>query len=71
MRIRVNRMACVGSAICVVDAPTVFEIDELGKAIVVDPHGLTVAPEDLWEAARDCPTQAIVLVNDAGNVLYP
>ena len=71
MRVRVDPDICLGSGICVVDAPTVFELDEDDKAVVVDPTGATVSEDVLWEAARDCPTEAIVLEDDLGNQLYP
>lgn len=69
MRIRIDRDKCVTAANCVVTAPTVFEIDEDGKARLIDPA--SVGDELLWLVAELCPTEAIVLESDDGELLYP
>ncbi len=55
---------------CVMIAPNVFDIDDLGKASVTDPRG--DSPELALEAAANCPVRAIS-VTDAGTgeKLYP
>jgi ferredoxin len=69
MRIRIDREKCVSAENCVVTAPTVFILDDDGKARLVDPT--TVAEETLWLVAELCPTEAIVLESDDGEQLYP
>lgn len=69
MRVRVDREKCVRAENCVVTAPTVFAIDEDGKARLVDPH--SVDEDMLMLVAELCPTEAIVIENDDGEQLYP
>ena len=64
--IRIDRDACMGSGNCSFWAPGVFDLDDDGIAIVVDPAG---APDDkIVLAAQGCPTQAIA-VFDGDNKL--
>lgn len=59
MRISIDRDTCIGSGNCVHWAPTVFDQDDEGYAIVIDADG---APEDkIREAARNCPTRSITV----------
>lgn len=69
MKVRVDRDLCVGLGNCVALAPTVFEFDDEGKAIVLDPD--TVSDDALLEAAESCPYDAIIILNDEGNQVYP
>ncbi|MBI2918171.1 MAG: ferredoxin [Chloroflexi bacterium] len=69
MKVMVDRQKCIGAANCVAAAPGVFQIDDAGKARVLDPS--SVAEDRLLEAAESCPTDAIVLEDDAGRRLYP
>ena len=71
IRVRVDRDLCISAGNCVANGPTVFELDQEGIAVVLDPHGLTVPEHVLWAAAKDCPTAAIVLEDDEGHTLYP
>ncbi len=66
---RVDREKCVTAENCVVTAPTVFTIDEDGKARLIDPS--SVGDETLWMVAELCPTEAIILEGDDGEQLYP
>jgi len=50
-------------------APTVFELDEENKAIVLDPS--SVDDDTLMEAAESCPEKAIIVEDDEGRQLYP
>lgn len=69
MKISIDRDTCVGAASCVGVAPDVFELDEEFKATVVDPDG---ADEDtIMQAAEACPVQAIALIDDEGNQVFP
>jgi ferredoxin len=66
--VEVDRDLCIGSADCVDTAPAVFELDDEGKAVVIDPDG---APTDeVLEAAMNCPVTAILIVGEDGD-LYP
>ena len=58
----VNRDLCMGSGNCSFWAPGVFDLDEDGIAIVLDPEA---APEEkVMLAAQGCPTQAISVTKD-------
>ena len=70
MIIIVDRALCIGAANCVAIAPTVFELDDERKAVVIDPYG--VGDELIKAAAQACPTKAIVLQDEAtGETIYP
>ncbi|MCJ7576111.1 MAG: ferredoxin [Dehalococcoidia bacterium] len=69
MRVRVDRDLCIGVGNCVAYAPTVFELDEENKAVVLDPA--SVDDDTLLEAAKSCPESAILVEDDEGNQLYP
>ena len=57
--IKNDREACMGSGNCSFWAPGVFDLDDDGIAIVLDP---TAAPDDkIVLAAQGCPTQAIAI----------
>jgi len=65
----VNRETCIGAASCVGVAPDVFQLDDEFKSTVVDSEG---ADEDtVRQAAEACPVQAISLLDDDGNQVYP
>ena len=59
IEVTVDREACIGAQNCVVAARGVFEIDDEGLAVVVDPGAAPV--EQVIEAARSCPTGAIAV----------
>jgi ferredoxin len=62
IEIAIDREVCMGSGNCSFWAPGVFDLDDDGVAIVIDPNG---APEDkIILAAQGCPTQAIALTKD-------
>jgi ferredoxin len=69
MKIRVDRDLCLGLGNCVACAPTVFQMDEEGKAVVLDPSSVDEAT--LTEAAESCPENAVILEDDNGNQVYP
>jgi ferredoxin len=62
LRIEIDRAACMGSGNCQFWAPGVFDLDDDGIAIVLDP---TAAPEDrIVLAVEGCPTKAITMIRD-------
>lgn len=70
MIVVVVRDLCIGAAPCVAIAGSVFQLDEEGKAIIIDANG---ADDDTIKlAAEACPTRAIILTDEATNVqIYP
>jgi len=69
VKVRVDRDLCIGVGNCVAYAPTVFELDEENKAVVLDTA--SVDDDTLLEAAKSCPESAILVEDDEGNQLYP
>ena len=70
MKVRVDRDLCKGAGSCVAIAPSVFQLDQGDKAVVIDHRG---ADDDtIWEAAEACPFDAIILEDEeSGEWLYP
>jgi ferredoxin len=67
LKIEIDRQACMGSGNCSFWAPGVFDLDDDGVAIVIDP---TAAPEDkISLAGQGCPTQAISITRDGEKVV--
>ena len=70
MKIIVDRDLCIGAAPCVAVAGSVFQLDDEGKAIVIDAKGADDATIKL--AAEACPVRAIILSDEAtGQQIYP
>ena len=59
LTIKIDRERCMGSGNCSFWAPATFDLDDEGKAIVVDPLGDPL--EKIQGAADGCPTLAISL----------
>jgi ferredoxin len=83
-KIIVDRNLCIGAASCVVVAPEVFEMDDENKAVILLKNGKKRSEETTKEelmtnlddetillAAQSCPTQAIFLEDEDGNIIYP
>jgi ferredoxin len=68
-RIVVNREKCESNAECVSLAPTVFELDDEELCVVIDPEG--AKSKRILDAARACPTDAITLIDDGGEQVWP
>lgn len=70
MKVVVDRDLCIGAAPCVAIAGSVFQLDEEGKAIVIDAQGAD--DETIKLAAEACPTRAIILTDEeSGKQIYP
>ena len=69
MKVKIDRELCSGVSNCVAIAPTVFELDDKNKAVVLDPD--SVDEETLLKAAESCPENAIIVEDDEGIQLYP
>lgn len=68
-RIRIDRELCSGYAECVGLAPEVFELDTREKSVVVDPEGTD--DETILDAARACPVDAIILIDEYEEQAWP
>ena len=62
LEITIDRELCMGSGNCSFWAPGMFDLDDDGVAIVVDPEAAPL--EKIVLAAQGCPTQAITIVEN-------
>ncbi len=64
MKVRVDRMKCKGYELCIGEAPEVFDVDDSGKAFILDGYADAV-PSELAGAVREaefvCPEHAILV----------
>ena len=67
--IEVDRALCYGFGDCVDTVPAVFALDEEDTAIVLDPDAASL--DDIVEAAQNCPVDAIIIVDEDGQQIYP
>ncbi len=68
IHLEVDRDLCIGSGDCVSSQPDVFQLDDEGKAVVLDPDAAGV--DEILEAAQNCPVTAIFVIGEEGDV-YP
>ena len=67
--IDVDRALCYGFGDCVDTVPAVFALDEEDTAIVLDPDAAPL--DDVVEAAQNCPVDAIIILDEDGQQIYP
>lgn len=67
--IKIDRNLCSGFAECVGLAPDVFAQDKDKISVVIDPEGAD--DEDVLDAARGCPVDAITLIDEHGDQVWP
>jgi ferredoxin len=67
--VSIDQSRCIGAGNCVQIAPRAFQLDEERIAYLVDPAA--EEDEDLLDAARSCPTNAIYLDTEEGEAVYP
>lgn len=66
----VDKKRCMATQGCIAIAPEAFALEADHKSSVVDPAA--VPEEKLWEAARLCPTSAIIIEDaETGQRLFP
>lgn len=68
-KIEIIRDLCIGDQQCCNVANKTFEMDADNIAVVCQCPGDT--PEDILEAAKTCPTDAIVLKDESGKQIWP
>jgi ferredoxin len=67
--VEVDRALCYGFGDCVDTLPDVFALDDEDTAIVLDADAAPL--DDIMEAAQNCPVDAIVVLDESGEQLYP
>lgn len=70
LKFHVDRDLCIGAATCVAIAPNTYVIDSEAKAIILDTAGQDTN-ETIIDAARGCPTAAIIVEDKDGNKIFP
>jgi ferredoxin len=66
----VDRDLCIGAATCVAIAPLTFLLDSEAKAIILDSTDQD-NDETIIDAARGCPTAAIIIEDENGTRIFP
>lgn len=69
LKIKVINDLCISAATCAVRAPDTFDLDEDGTAYVKEGDWDDVI--SVIEAAKSCPTTAIIVEDMEGNQLWP
>lgn len=65
MRLKVNAERCCGAGMCVLVDPALFDQrDDDGTVVLLDEHPSAEHHGAAREAARSCPSRAIVIIDD-------
>ncbi|UGT64519.1 ferredoxin [Nocardia asteroides] len=59
MRVQVDLDLCQGHAVCAAEAPDVFTVPKRGQVEILDAEPAPEHFEDVRNAVRYCPTQAL------------
>lgn len=70
LMVKIDRLICVGFETCVEVAPDLFQMDEEGIAIFTS-NTNEVDKETVLEACKECPVDALVVLDASGNQLHP
>lgn len=68
--VKVDRDLCIGAATCVAVALKAFALDKEAKAVILETADEEL-PETIIEAAKSCPTAAIMIEDENGNKVWP
>ncbi|MEW6747506.1 MAG: ferredoxin [Planctomycetota bacterium] len=70
LKITIDRDACIGDGACCEEAPATFELD--GDEIAVVKSDSKDSRETIIDAAKNCPTDAIIIEDrESGEQLAP
>lgn len=69
VKIKIIKASCISAAICIVKSPGTFDLDEDGIAYVKE--GTWDDAATIINAAKSCPTLAIIIEDLNGKQLYP
>ena len=70
LKVKVDKDLCIGAATCVAVAPHTFLLDSEAKAIIIE-TAENDTDETIIDAARGCPTAAIIIEDASGNKVFP
>jgi ferredoxin len=71
MRVSVDLGKCQGYANCVAVAPDVFDLADNGLVLLLEEEPADDRAEDVQQAVRLCPVQAIVVEDLPGTETHP
>ncbi|MET8974872.1 ferredoxin [Streptomyces sp. NPDC004539] len=63
MRIVTTPSTCAVSSLCVYRLPAIFDQDEEGLVLLLNPHPTPAQEEEVHRAARACPTNSIKIID--------
>lgn len=69
LKIKVINKLCISAATCVIRAPSTFDLDDDGIAYVKE--GSWDDAVAIIEAAKSCPTTAVIVEDLEGNQIWP
>lgn len=67
MRVRVDADRCCGSGQCALTAPGVFDQDDIGTVLLLQPEPPADREREVWQAVQGCPVQAISIESEPGD----
>lgn len=70
LKVHIDRDLCIGAATCVAIAPKTFALDSEAKSIILD-TAEAETDETIIEAAKGCPTAAVIIEDDKGERIFP
>ena len=70
LKFHVDRDLCIGAATCVAIAPHTFLMDSEAKAVILETAEAD-SDDTIIDAARGCPTAAIIVEDIQGNKIFP
>ena len=70
MSVKVDRDLCIGAATCIAVAVKAFNLDTEAKAVILDSADEETR-DAIIEAAKSCPTAAIIIHDENGKQIYP
>lgn len=68
--VHVDRELCIGAATCVAIAPKTFLLDSQAKAVILSSLEED-SDEAILDAAKGCPTAAIIIKDQTGGQVFP
>ena len=69
-KITIDKIRCVGSTLCIMEAPDIFGLDGERLSQVLEPD--TLDDEGVLAAAHSCPMNAIILEDkETGKRIWP
>lgn len=70
LTVKVDRDLCIGAATCVAIATRTFVLDSEAKSVILE-TAEEETDETIIEAAKSCPTAAIIIENEKGERIFP